>query len=137
MKIGFTGTRRGCTKAQLAALLDYLASKKITEFHHGRCIGSDTDAHHLVRSVHPNARIVLHPSSNPRWQSDVTGELMLPPKPPLDRNKTIVRSTWVLVACPAGMEEELRSGTWATVRFARSKKRPITYVWPDGTITEE
>jgi predicted Rossmann fold nucleotide-binding protein DprA/Smf involved in DNA uptake len=35
------------------------------------------------------------------------------------------------------MEEELRSGTWATVRYARRIGRPITLLFPDGGVLRE
>ena len=33
--------------------------------------------------------------------------------------------------------EQLRSGTWATVRHARKLKRPIVIINPDGTLLLE
>jgi outer membrane protein insertion porin family len=55
---------------------------------------------------------------------------------PLDRNRAIVDSCDVLIACPKGPEEQ-RSGTWATVRYARKQKKRIVIIWPDGEVTEE
>jgi hypothetical protein len=85
------------------------------------------------------AKVICHPGNKPDKVAECPGaDLYLPPKPPLDRNKIIVRSgVHRLIACPNGMEEELRSGTWMTVRFARRMKRKITFVWPDGTVTTE
>jgi hypothetical protein len=42
----------------------------------------------------------------------------------------------MLAACPKGPEER-RSGTWATVRYARKTGKPVVIFWPDGTVTEE
>ena len=44
--------------------------------------------------------------------------------------------TDMLVACPKG-PEEVRSGTWSTVRFARKRGKRIVIIMPDGTVTEE
>jgi hypothetical protein len=59
-----------------------------------------------------------------------------PPKPYLERNRDIVDSTELLIACPKDMTES-SGGTWATVRYARKQKKPIVVVWPDGSVTEE
>jgi hypothetical protein len=37
---------------------------------------------------------------------------------------------------PSG-PERLRSGTWATVRYARKLRKPITILWANGEVTEE
>jgi predicted Rossmann fold nucleotide-binding protein DprA/Smf involved in DNA uptake len=42
----------------------------------------------------------------------------------LVRNRAIVNSSGLLIAAPAG-EEILRSGTWSTVRYARSKDKRV------------
>lgn len=49
-----------------------------------------------------------------------------PAKPYLERNKDIANEGIDgLIAAPSGWVEELRSGTWATVRYARKLKRTI------------
>ncbi len=53
------------------------------------------------------------------------------------RDKDIVNPAERMIAAPAGTTEELRSGTWATIRYARKKKVPLSIVWPDGTISYE
>lgn len=134
-KFGFTGTREGCTEAQLSALRGYLEHRTINEFHHGSCVGADTQAHEIMAG---RARVYRHPSNLKRKTTECPGAfLTLPAQPPLNRNRVIVRCTQELVACPQNMFEEWRSGTWATVRYARKLKRCITFVWPDGSITKE
>ena len=59
------------------------------------------------------------------------------PKKPLIRNRDIVRETAVLIATPEQTIEQLRSGTWATVRYARKMNRPTVLIFPDGTLTLE
>lgn len=58
------------------------------------------------------------------------------PLPYLARNCVIVDEADILLACPKGPEEQ-RSGTWATVRYARKQNKRIVIVYPDGTITTE
>jgi hypothetical protein len=53
--------------------------------------------------------------------------------PPLDRNKMMVDDCEALIATPRLMVEELRSGTWSTIRYARKCRKPVHIVWPDGS----
>ena len=39
------------------------------------------------------------------------------------------------IACPAENKEVMRSGTWATIRYAKRIKKPITIIWPDSGVT--
>ena len=66
-----------------------------------------------------------------------SGKVAVERKPYLDRNKDIVLETQTLVATPAETTEQLRSGTWSTVRYARKLKRPAVLILPDGTIVFE
>lgn len=139
MRIGFTGTRRGLTGPQRAALESLLRSLDgVSEAHHGDAVGADEEFGEAFHRVHPVATIFAHPCDIPSERSrlqryhDAT-----PAKPPLDRNRDIVGASDLLVACPAGMTEERRSGTRATIRHARRVGRPLRVVWPDGTVTEE
>ena len=45
--------------------------------------------------------------------------------PPLVRNRNIVRAVDIMIAAPATDKEELRSGTWATVRYCRQARKPV------------
>jgi hypothetical protein len=85
---------------------------------------------------HP-VTIVAHPSNIPalRIKNSEATETR-PPKPPLDRNRDIVDAVDVLLVGPKG-PEELRSGTWSCVRYARRKGVRRVIFWPDGTIEEE
>jgi len=131
--IGFTGTRQGMTEAQkpvLRALLDGGAG----EFHHGDCVGADSEAHNIA--VECGYSIILHPRTNhsERAWCEVPRLGKRPEKPYLERNKDIVRETASLIATPAEPEEQLRSGTWSTVRFARKQGKPVFLILPDGSV---
>jgi hypothetical protein len=56
------------------------------------------------------------------------------PKPYLARNRDILRATEMLVAAPAQDIEQLRSGTWSTVRFARKTGRVVWVILPGGDV---
>lgn len=132
--VGFTASRDGITTAQCHVLATEL--RGAGRFHHGDCVGGDANAHHIAKAL--GIRTVRHPAKVPAslrafCTSDETREA----KPPLARNIDIVDETNRLIACPKGYAEEQRSGTWATVRYARKIRRPITIIWPDGSVSRE
>lgn len=116
MIIGFTGTRKGMTERQKAHLWEYL-DRYCDEFHHGDCIGADAEAHDIAWDL--GIRVVIHPCDLETQRAYKIGSVTLPVKPPLERNKDIVEACELLLAAPSTTEEELRSGTWATIRYAK------------------
>jgi len=129
MKVGFTGTQVGMSRAQRVWLEEYLrgafpSTSPPDEFHHGDCVGADVEAHSLVRELTFPPLIVIHPPRNASKraftfkQRNKGGTLQLPSKGYIERNHDIVDATDVLVAAPRTDKEEIRSGTWATVRYA-------------------
>ena len=40
----------------------------------------------------------------------------------------------MMIAAPSEAEEQRRSGTWSTVRFARKQGKPVFVISPDGTV---
>jgi hypothetical protein len=134
--VGFTGSRGGLTDPQRATLYHQLKLDHVYALHHGDCIGADEAAHACAEDLADY--IVIHPPDNPALRANCTTRFtheVRPAKPYLDRNHDIVDECDFLIACPGGMQEELRSGTWATVRYAQRKGKPITIIWPDGTLT--
>jgi hypothetical protein len=130
LSIGFTGTRRGLTREQHLVLIQIIDALEFAEFHHGDCIGADAEAHAIVRSFRPRARIVVHPGALQKLRAGCRGDETRLPAPFLARNKRIVSTTDVLIAAPGTQREILRSGTWATVRVARRMGRPVILVFP-------
>ncbi len=124
--IGFTGTRKGMQPDQLRQLRQIVQPGD--ELHHGDCVGADAQAHDVARAK--GCRIVIHPSTLERWRAHRAGDDVLPIKSPLDRNRRIVDACEVLIAAPATAEEQLRSGTWATVRYARRVGRTVVLLLP-------
>lgn len=110
MKVGFTGTLQGMSMTQETQFELLLRELDIEEFHHGNAVGADTNADTLLRrSKSSVAKIVKHPAGSN----------------PLDRNHEIIAAVDLLIAAPRTDKEQLRSGTWATVRYARAKGIPI------------
>jgi hypothetical protein len=139
MIVGFTGTRQGMTDEQLVKF-GLILPDAMMVFKHGAAIGADEQAAACVRGKSPKTHITAYPSnigSQTSEEAIAISDTVLPPDQPLKRNRDIIEMSDVLIAAPAGMTEELRSGTWATVRLARRIRQRIIFVWPDGTsITE-
>lgn len=134
-RIGFTASRDGAADAQDEAMCHWMANRPNAELHHGDCIGGDNSAYLYARFL--SWRTVAHPAKvHPSLRAFTLSDEIRPVKPPLDRNRDIVDETTELVALPKGPEEQ-RSGTWATVRYARKCQRQITIIWPDGSVTVE
>lgn len=156
MKIGFTGTQAGMTDEQaltFASLfrLDVHVRAKLQgemetpgdklEFHHGDCIGADSSAHDIVRDITGPGRfdgipIIVHPPINQSKRAFTIGHSERQPKPYLERNHDIVDECDLLIACPKGFTEELRSGTWATIRYAIKSKKPVIIILPSGEVSQ-
>lgn len=139
LHVGFTGTQVGMTPRQHLLLraelykLDADHRAAFPWFHHGLCVGADDESHGIVRAHSGAWSIWGHPPSNPakraEWRLSSCDRLS-PEGPYLVRNHAIVDACSFLIAAPKGMEEERRSGTWATVRYARKKGVPVVILWP-------
>lgn len=137
--IGFTGTRQGLTASQILTLARLLGEHRPSTVHHGNAIGADEQFDHLVGSgmMQPPPYRVSHPCHYAAQQSKRTSpDEVFPAKAPLERNHDIVEACELLIACVAG-PEEIRSGTWATIRYARKVGKPIVIIWPEGSTTTE
>lgn len=135
MRVGFTGTQEGMKVKQakkLKKVLLDLMRHMVNEFHHGDCIGADEEAHEIV-SRDIGCEIVIHPPKNNSKRAWCkAGQVRFrEQKEYLARNKDIVDSTEILVACPKG-PEEIRSGTWSTVRYAKKRGKRVLVIKPDG-----
>ena len=133
--IGFTGTAAGMTQAQLASAEDVYVALNGNVLHHGLCIGSDEQMHHIA--ARHAAAIIGHPPVNEYKLARCECREYRQKKPYLVRNQDIVDESDVLLATPKGNEEELRSGTWSTVRYARKQHKLIFIIWPNGVVTFE
>lgn len=134
MDVGFTGTQRGMTPHQMAVVRDILRTLGGGEFHHGDCIGADSQAHDIALDC--GYLPILHPPNDPKkraWR-EVPSHLMRSERAYLVRNRHIVDETKWLIAAPGEPEEQLRSGTWSTVRYAKRRGKKIALVLPNGRV---
>lgn len=130
--VAFTGTRIGLTEPQVEALRSLLKELNPEQLHHGDCIGADAMADEIAIDL--GIKTAIRPC-NLRKQRAFTGARELArPEDPLDRNHKLVDNSHALVACPSSKQQELRSGTWATVRYARKAEVLTWIVFPDGSV---
>ena len=135
--LGFTGTQQGMTFEQKCKIRDLIPAFEAAEAHHGDCIGSDADFHHICM-VENGLHVAGHPGLDGFGQSPKRAycevNVSWPPAPYLERNRIIVDVCNVLLATPAGMTEERRSGTWSTIRYAISTSTNVIIVYPNGRL---
>lgn len=135
MIVGFTGGRHTPTVAQARSverILTNLMRGGFREFHHGCCRGADIIAAKLARKL--GYYVIGHPPEERAWCApdwEQVCDRSLPPRPYLVRNHHIVDAASLLIAAPRD-REVLRSGTWSTVRLARTDGILTIIVWPDG-----
>lgn len=116
MILGVTGSREGRRDELPVRLFEFMKAKNVTELHHGDCTGWDLQAQIVAKYL--GIRTIAHPPENDRFRAFTKSDVILPPKPYLDRNKDIVNAVDFLIAAPSGPEVR-RSGTWSTVRYAK------------------
>lgn len=126
--VGFTGTQHGMTDQQKFQLQRELTRRQVSSFHHGDCIGADAEAHSVAEFL--NLPIEIHPTTGSK-RAFCSGAIKIHQSlPPLVRNTHIVNASHILIAAPRQRVEVLRSGTWATIRYARKTGKEVIYLWP-------
>jgi len=134
--VGFTGTREGMSEHQKEMLSRILTAALVQGdpifFHHGDCKGADAEAHEIMCQLRENVKnipapkIVIHPPVKRVMRAYCQGaDEILPPQDYLDRDRAIVDCCIGMIAAPKTNKEELRSGTWYTVRYARKTSKPV------------
>ena len=131
MKLGITGTRKGMTGIQIKGCLLLFNEIEPEWIIHGAAHGVDNQAHHMADDLKIRRHI---------WPSNLIGatsdcltnrrDIWEDSKSPLERNHDIVDTCDILVAFPAERNEILRSGTWATVRYALKMLKPTVIIYP-------
>lgn len=136
LKVGLTGTKEGMSLSQRRAVVRWMANHIVEEARHGDCVGADAEFHHIALTDAVR-RIVIHPPTNERYRAFCEGGtfgptevVILPPKPYLVRDHAMVDAIDILLATPLTKREILRSGTWATVRYAKKVGRDLVIFPP-------
>lgn len=141
--ITVTGTRAGMSSRQRKTTNRLIYGWNPSLMHNGACEGADRQFFDMATAI--ATYIELWPSSpeQDRWarmQETAFPELVsivYALQPPLVRNRAMVRKGKALIATPATLGEALRSGTWATIRYARKLNRPIVIIEPAGGVRYE
>jgi hypothetical protein len=129
--IGITGTRKGANEAQLYRVMGFLSLFRYNPemvLHHGDCVGVDAQVAAIAKGF--GFKIVGHPPDKDEFRAYFPSDETRQPFPYLIRNRHIIDECQTLIAVPKETVEQLRSGTWATIRFARSVEKPIKMVMP-------
>lgn len=132
LHVGFIGTQSGLTPHQLSSVREVLADfrdKGGTYFHHGDCVGADVQAAEIARQL--GYQIVQHPPTKRFRRAFTEAEQVRPPREFLVRNRDIVNECDIVIAAPKENREQVRSGTWATYRYARRTGKDIQILGPD------
>ena len=128
--IGFTGTQDfgKVSDRRVDKLWEYLKllkEKGFVYFHHGDCIGADNVA--ATQANRLKFKIIMHPPIN--ISKRAFNAYYVEEKDPreyIDRNHDIVDCSEILIGMPKNPKvEELRSGTWATIRYARKMGKSV------------
>jgi len=145
IEIGFTGSRQGMSIAQHRAVVKIMLSQhmakqhygieRYVQWHHGICVGADKQLHELALIFGFN--IYGHPPEIETYMAECTGfNQLADPKPFISRNHDIVDASSKLIATPKQYEEFVRSGTWATIRYARKIGIEVIIINPAGHIND-
>ena len=130
--IGITGTHVGGTREQLSTLREFIIALGAKKLHAGDCIGVDAQAMLMARRF--GVFVVSHPPADPKRRAFAPCDEMRDPLPYIVRDHNIVDETELLIGVPRHAHEELRSGTWATIRYAVKKQRTVYLILPDGKL---
>jgi hypothetical protein len=135
-KLGVTATRKGLSPHQKDKFTEVAKELKPFEFHDGDCIGGDEQAHYVIQTEFELCYMIGHPPDNNSQRAFMRYNRAHQPKGYLNRNHEIVDMVDVMIAMPDSKKEKVRSGTWATVRYARKVGRTLIIIYPDGTVGE-
>lgn len=137
MKIGFIGTRNGMSESQIKSFESFISSlqNKSIEFHHGDCIGSDETSHKIVESLKTKKeiKIIGHLPKYKKYRAFCKFDMEFMPKDYAERNKNIINYTDILIAVP-DRTEEFNSGTWRSIRYAKSQNKIVYIIHKSGRI---
>jgi len=141
IKIGFTGTSSGMTDSQKGRLYDLIIRNEPAEFHLGDCVGSDAEAFDMIDDLDPYGdwcTVIGHPPEDPKARAFCEYDVTREPKPFIARDHDIVDETDLLIATPkSDIHKICRDGTCATVRYAKSKQKPLVVIFPTGSMKKE
>ncbi len=135
IRVGFSGTRHGMSTEQRTAVGRIFMGLPASWLLHGGCVGADEEAHVIAGTLGLKRAVMPSTLKNYQMREELrrAADWVAPPDEPLNRNRFIVDNAHMLVAAPNTVDAP-RSGTWATIRYARSVDLPSIVVGPGGRI---
>ena len=136
MILGFTGTQNPPTLEQFDALYSLVDALCPDKARHGDCLGADFTFHAICLEL--NIPVILHPPINPVKRAYCKGaHTVLEERDYIVRNHDIVDESDSVIACTPTQAEILRSGTWATYRYAKRTGKETFLILPTGEIQHD
>jgi len=130
-KLGFTGTRLEPSDRQQKQMVTLLKLHTPAELHHGDCIGADEFIAKLAWELQSKGiRVVCHPPTDEKDRAFTKYHECRDALPYIERNHAIVDECDFLLGVPRTANEEVRSGTWATIRYAWKVGIPVSIFKP-------
>jgi len=140
LTIGFTGTRKGMSHEQLsntiAVLRACLVSCDAMKVYglHGDCVGADAQFDAICRGLGLTTNCM--PCTFESMRAHCPAEQISEPVAPMARNRAIVATADLIIACPPNKERIKKgSGTWATIGFAEKAGKDVHIIFPDGEVS--
>ncbi len=139
MNVGFTGSRRPIPLVQRDSL--HVEMMKIAAEHRGNdrivahsgdCVNGDAVFHELACRM--GWQTVGHPPIEDKLRAFCKYDIERPAAPYLERNRHIVHAAQIMLACSDSFVEKPKGGTWFTIRYAQSLHKPVTIIFPDGSV---
>lgn len=133
------------TEAQLDTFSKFIQEnrKQYYLMNNGDCVGADGEAQDLCVVYFCTQHIRMYPAFELGHHKRVGVFTGLPHvvymhkvTEPLKRNRLMVDDASLVVATPAENSEVLRSGTWATIRYAVTRGKKLHIIMPDGKIEQ-
>ena len=124
------------TREQKRRLVILLLRFNPVELHHGCCVGADDQANTIARDA-LGFKTVGHPPADNRLRSWCDCDELREAKDYVSRDHNIVDETDYLIATPKTDIEEIRSGTWLTIRYAIKQEKHVYLILPNGRLTEQ
>jgi len=126
------------TPQQRVSLKVMLKRAGVSRLLNGACIGADEEAAGIAKQL--GIKLDLHPGKplgHPKRADIKNYASCRLVEDPLKRNRIMVNLGDMLFATPGEYEEQLRSGTWYTIRYARQQEKQVVIIFPKGEVQVE
>jgi hypothetical protein len=128
MRAGITATQIGINTFQREKLKHILVTKNVNTLIHGDCIGGDAASHEVARAL--GIAVYIFPPIKSDKRAWCVANDQAEPDDYIKRNHAIVNASDFLIGMPKSEFEELRSGTWATIRYAKKIGIKVMIIFP-------